>query len=69
VAKLSREIPLKMKAAHVVGLSIALVAGDRTVWATYPGLVPPAGTLMIDHGVLMWSTSAGAKILVPAGSR
>lgn len=33
VAALSREIPSAMKASHTVGLSIALVDGDRTVWA------------------------------------
>jgi CubicO group peptidase (beta-lactamase class C family) len=32
-ATLSREIPKLMREAHTVGLTIALVDGDRTVWA------------------------------------
>lgn len=32
-ATLSREIPVAMRASHTVGLSIALVDGNRTVWA------------------------------------
>lgn len=32
-ATLSREIPKEMRAAHAVGLSIALVEGGHTVWA------------------------------------
>lgn len=32
-AMLSREIPKVMRASHTVGLSIALVDGERTVWA------------------------------------
>jgi CubicO group peptidase (beta-lactamase class C family) len=52
LATLSREIPQQMKAAHVVGLSIALVDGDRTVWARGFGWADRAGREPVTRDTL-----------------
>jgi CubicO group peptidase (beta-lactamase class C family) len=66
VATLSREIPRQLKAAHVVGLSIALVDGDRTVWARGFGWadrarrVPVTGDTLVHIGSSSKSMTAAA---------
>jgi CubicO group peptidase (beta-lactamase class C family) len=52
VATLSREIPQQMKAAQVVGLSIALVDGDRTVWARGFGWADRVGGVPVTADTL-----------------
>ena len=58
VATLSREIPQQMKAAHVVGLSIALVDGDRTVWARGFGWADRTGRMPVTADTLFHIGSA-----------
>jgi CubicO group peptidase (beta-lactamase class C family) len=49
---LSREIPGAMRASHTVGLSIALVDGDRTVWARGFGWADRAARVPVTAGTL-----------------
>src|SRR5689334_21660344 len=56
LARLDREIPAKMKATHTVGLTIALVDGDRTVlargygWSDRAKGVPVTGDTLFHIG-------------------
>jgi CubicO group peptidase (beta-lactamase class C family) len=69
VSALAEEIPSTYRIPNAWRARTASYRATDIIPRTYPGFVPPAATLMIDHGVLMWKTSAGAKIVVPAGSQ
>jgi len=62
---LSREIPRQMKAAHVVGLSIALVDGDRTVWARGFGWADRAGRVPV-MGDTLFHIGSSTKTMTAA---
>jgi hypothetical protein len=69
VSALAEEIPSTYSIPNAWTARTASYRATNIIPRTYPGFVPPTATLMIDHGVLMWKTSAGAKIVVPAGSQ
>jgi hypothetical protein len=69
VSAVAEEIPSTYSIPNAWRARTASYRATNIIPRTYPGLVSPTGTLMIDHGVLMWSTSAGAKVVVPDGSQ
>jgi len=66
VATLSRDIPRQMKAAHVVGLSIALLDGDRTVWARGFGWADRARRVPVTENTLFHIGSSSKTMTAAA---
>jgi hypothetical protein len=66
VATLSRDIPRQMKAAHVVGLSIALLDGDRTVWARGFGWADRARQVPVTENTLFHIGSSSKTMTAAA---
>jgi len=69
VSAVAEKIPPTYRIPNAWRARTASYRATSIIPGTYPGWVPAEGTLMIDHGVLIWNTSDGAKILVPAGSQ
>jgi CubicO group peptidase (beta-lactamase class C family) len=65
VATLSREIPAALRASHTEGLSIALVDGDRTVWARGFGFADRAGGVPVTADTL-FHIGSSAKTMTAA---
>jgi CubicO group peptidase (beta-lactamase class C family) len=74
VSAAAEKIPSTYRIPNAWRARIGSYRATNIIPGTYPGLVPGAGTLMIDHGVLMWNTGtgpggSGPKVLVFAGSQ
>ena len=65
VAALSGEIPAALRARHTAGLSIALVDGDRTVWARGFGWADRAGGVPVTADTL-FHIGSSAKTMTAA---
>ena len=66
LATLSRDIPRQMKAEHVVGLSIALIDGDRTVWARGFGWADRARRVPVTENTLFHIGSSSKTMTAAA---
>jgi CubicO group peptidase (beta-lactamase class C family) len=66
VATLSRWVPEQLQAGHGVGLSIALVDGDRTVWARGFGWANRAGRVPVTAGTLFHIGSTSKTLTAAA---
>jgi CubicO group peptidase (beta-lactamase class C family) len=65
-ATLSREIPAALRTGHAVGLSIALVDGDRVVWARGFGLADRAGGVPVTADTLFHIGSTSKSMAAAA---
>ena len=65
-ATLSREIPQALRAGHTVGLSIALVDGDRTVWARGFGFADRANGVPVTADTLFHIGSTSKSMAAAA---
>lgn len=65
-ATLSREIPKLMRSTHTVGLTIALVDGDRTVWARGFGSADSAAKVPVTADTLFHIGSTSKTLTADA---
>jgi CubicO group peptidase (beta-lactamase class C family) len=65
-ATLSREIPKVMKATHTVGLSIALIDGEQTVWARGFGMADRAKKVPVTAETLFHIGSTSKTLAATA---
>ncbi|MGH2938767.1 MAG: serine hydrolase domain-containing protein [Solirubrobacterales bacterium] len=65
-ATLSREIPKLMRSTHAVGLSIALVDGDRTIWARGFGSADRAAKMPVTADTLFHIGSTSKTLTADA---
>jgi hypothetical protein len=65
-ATLSRDIHQALRASHTVGLSIALVDGNRTVWARGFGWANRAARLPVTSGTLFHIGSSSKSMAAAA---
>jgi CubicO group peptidase (beta-lactamase class C family) len=66
LATLSREIPGMMRASHTVGLSIALVDGDRTIWARGFGWADRSARVPVTRNTLFYIGSTSKTLAAAA---